>query len=78
MELRVARARTLIAAGVLLSRITYDAGFADQSHLTRRFKASMGMTPSAYARQIMAPTAAHDERDATSRRWTLALERAAG
>jgi AraC-like DNA-binding protein len=78
MELRVARARTLIAAGVLLSRIAYDAGFADQSHLTRRFKASMGMTPSAYARQIMAPTAAHDGRDTTLRRWTLAVDRAAG
>lgn len=52
MELRLARARSLIAAGVSPSHVTYDAGFADQSHLTRRFKRGTGMTPSCYARQL--------------------------
>jgi AraC-like DNA-binding protein len=53
MELRLARARTLLMAGVSPSRVTYDAGFADHSHLTRRFKRGTGMTPSCFARQLV-------------------------
>ena len=50
MQLRLALARTLVEAGEPLSSVAYDAGFADQSHLTRRFKQAFGVTPGAYAR----------------------------
>jgi len=55
MQLRLARARRLLAEGSSLSRATYDAGFADQSHLTRRFTAFYGLTPARFARQVGAP-----------------------
>jgi AraC-like DNA-binding protein len=56
MQLRLARARRLLAEGSPLSHVTYDAGFADQSHLTRRFRAFFGFTPAQYARQFTAPS----------------------
>jgi AraC-like DNA-binding protein len=49
MRLRLARAWRLITDGVSLSRTAYDAGFADQSHLTRRFADVFGVTPGRYA-----------------------------
>ena len=55
MQLRLARARRLLAEGLPLSHVTYDAGFADQSHLTRRFAAFYGLTPARFARQLAAP-----------------------
>jgi AraC-like DNA-binding protein len=57
MQLRLARARRLLADGSAISRATYDAGFSDQSHLTRRFIAFYGMTPARYARQVTSPLA---------------------
>ena len=56
MELRLARARTLLANGVRPSHAAYQSGFADQSHLTRRMRAAFGFTPAAYARQFSAPS----------------------
>jgi AraC-like DNA-binding protein len=58
MQLRLARARRLIADGHSLSYVTYEAGFADQSHLTRRFAAFFGLTPARFARQL-ATAASH-------------------
>jgi AraC-like DNA-binding protein len=55
MQLRLARARRLLAEGRPLSHVTYDAGFADQSHLTRRFKTFFDLTPARYARQVATP-----------------------
>lgn len=52
MQLRLARARRLIADGHALSYVTYESGFADQSHLTRRFAAFFGLTPARLARQL--------------------------
>jgi AraC-like DNA-binding protein len=52
MQLRLARARRLLAEGRPLSHVTYDAGFADQSHLTRRFAEFYGLTPARFARQL--------------------------
>jgi AraC-like DNA-binding protein len=49
--LRVARARTLLESGMAISRVAYAAGFSDQSHLTRRFKRVVGVTPGVYARR---------------------------
>jgi len=49
IQLRVARARVLIAAGVPLAEVATMTGFADQSHLTRLFKRVVGMPPGQYA-----------------------------
>ena len=51
-DLRVQRARELLAAGRPLSGVAYDTGFADQSHLTRCFKRAVGITPGAYQDQV--------------------------
>ena len=42
---RVARAQRLLATGAGLAEAAAGAGFADQSHFTRHFKAHMGLTP---------------------------------
>jgi AraC-like DNA-binding protein len=63
MQLRLARARRLLAEGRPLSWVTYEAGFADQSHLTRRFKSFYGFTPALYARQLAARAAVHQAPD---------------
>lgn len=49
-QLRLSRARHLIERGEPLSQVAFDVGFADQSHLTRRFKTLFGVTPGQYAR----------------------------
>ncbi|UXH79081.1 AraC family transcriptional regulator [Roseateles amylovorans] len=43
--LRLSAARTLIRAGIPLAQAASEVGFADQAHLTRRFKAAFGVTP---------------------------------
>lgn len=43
---RIARARQQIGQGRALAEVALDCGFVDQSHLTRRFKACTGVTPS--------------------------------
>ncbi|WP_119304815.1 AraC family transcriptional regulator [Dongia deserti] len=45
---RVARAQRLLAAGAGLAEAAAGAGFADQSHFTRHFKAHLGLTPGRY------------------------------
>jgi AraC-like DNA-binding protein len=52
MQLRLAYAWRMIVDGRPLSRATYDAGFADQSHLTRRFASTFGISPARYAREL--------------------------
>ena len=47
---RLALARTAIESGRPLARAAAEAGFADQSHLTRQFKRSYGLTPAVWAR----------------------------
>lgn len=47
---RVTRAADLIASSSMpLSAVAFQAGFADQSHLSRSFRAGTGLTPGAYA-----------------------------
>jgi AraC-like DNA-binding protein len=46
---RLVRAQTLIARGEPLSEVAVSTGFADQSHLTRRFSARFGLTPGRWA-----------------------------
>ena len=55
MQLRLAFAWRLIVDGRSLSHATYDAGFADQSHLTRRFASAFGLSPARYARELAIP-----------------------
>jgi AraC family transcriptional regulator, chemosensory pili system protein ChpD len=47
---RLKAARAAIARGEALSGVATDLGFADQSHLTRRFKAMYGVPPGVWAR----------------------------
>jgi len=46
---RLERVRAEIAHGASLADAAYAAGFADQSHMTRHFKARFGLTPGRYA-----------------------------
>jgi AraC-like DNA-binding protein len=49
-QIRVARAKSLIAASLPLAEVATAVGFSDQSHLNRHFKALVGVTPGQYAR----------------------------
>jgi AraC-like DNA-binding protein len=51
-ELRVARAKELLVAGADLAATGSAVGFADQSHFTRHFKRTTGLTPGRYARML--------------------------
>jgi AraC-like DNA-binding protein len=48
-QLRVGRAKQLLAAGMPLPQVAHVSGFSDQSHLTRQFKRLVGVTPGRYA-----------------------------
>jgi AraC-like DNA-binding protein len=45
---RVTEAQKRIRLGMPLASVALECGFADQSHLTRRFKGSVGVTPAAW------------------------------
>jgi len=47
-RLRVERAQALIREGVPPATAASEAGFYDQSHLSRHFKSMCGMTPGQY------------------------------
>lgn len=49
VQRRLQKARRLMAAGLALAEVAHAAGFADQSHLTRLFARTFGMTPGQYA-----------------------------
>ncbi len=44
-QVQVRRAKELLARGVPISAVAVDAGFCDQSHLSRVFKSFTGLTP---------------------------------
>jgi AraC-like DNA-binding protein len=46
---RLAVAREAIAAGGPLARVAAEMGFADQSHMTRHFTRTYGLTPGRWA-----------------------------
>ncbi len=48
-QVRVRKAKELLAKGRSLSAVAAETGFADQSHFTRRFKRLTGMTPGQYS-----------------------------
>ncbi len=49
---RIERARRLMRSGHPLSEVAVRAGFADQSHLTRMFKRTHGLTPGAWVKGV--------------------------
>lgn len=51
-QVRVARARELICAGVELSEVAQRVSFSDQSHLTREFRKVFGVPPGALSRGV--------------------------
>ncbi|MEW6439889.1 MAG: AraC family transcriptional regulator [bacterium] len=51
---RLGLAKSLIRQGHSLVRAAHEAGFADQSHMTRRFKAAYGVTPGQYRQALLA------------------------
>ncbi|KZE24959.1 AraC family transcriptional regulator [Crenobacter luteus] len=51
-QLRIARARGLLAQGVAPAEVAQRLGFADQSHLTRAFGRALGVTPAAYQKAL--------------------------
>jgi AraC-like DNA-binding protein len=48
-QIRVSRARRLLAQGMPPAQVAALVGFYDQSHLTRHFKRIVGVTPGQYA-----------------------------
>jgi AraC-like DNA-binding protein len=48
IQLRIARARMLLAQGFEVSYVAHETGFFDQSHLTKQFKRHVGVTPGSY------------------------------
>jgi AraC-like DNA-binding protein len=54
VQVRLAHARRLLAEGQAASWVAYECGFADQSHLNRRFKECHGLTPGAFQIQYQA------------------------
>lgn len=54
VQCRLARVRRCIALGQTLADAALDAGFADQSHMTRHFVRCMGYSPGAYAQAVRA------------------------
>jgi AraC-like DNA-binding protein len=52
VDYRINRARDLLRAGVAPSDVALRCGFADQAHLTRLFKARLGVTPGQYRRAL--------------------------
>jgi AraC-like DNA-binding protein len=50
-NLRVMHAKRMIRTGTALAEVAYAVGYCDQSHLNRRFKKIVGVTPSQYAQR---------------------------
>jgi AraC-like DNA-binding protein len=49
---RIKRARLLLERGEPISRAALATGFADQAHLHRHFKRTLGITPAAYVARV--------------------------
>jgi AraC-like DNA-binding protein len=48
LEIRIEHAKTMLTRGVSIADVAHEAGFADQSHLTRHFRRRTGLTPKRY------------------------------
>lgn len=56
VQVRVAAARRLLAAGLPGAQVAVETGFADQSHMIRHFRRVVGATPGVYARAAALPS----------------------
>ena len=52
IQVRVRRARQMLNRGSSIAQCALEAGFADQSHLTRHFKRVLGITPGQYRNSV--------------------------
>lgn len=52
VQLRVEKAKHLLARGHSIVDAALETGFTDQSHLTRHFKTKLGIPPGIYRRQL--------------------------
>ena len=48
VQMRVTRAKKLLVAGMAIAEVAAETGFTDQSHLTKHFKRTVGVTPGQY------------------------------
>jgi AraC-like DNA-binding protein len=55
LQRRVRLARRLLAAGKAPAEASIEAGFADQSHMTRAFTRQLGVTPARYRAVVYGP-----------------------
>lgn len=55
LRLRIDHAASLLADGDTIAGAAAEAGFSDQSHMTRHFKRALGMTPREYVRSAGQP-----------------------
>lgn len=55
LQRRIRLARRLLAAGRDLVQASVDAGFADQSHMTRAFVRQLGISPARYRQVVAGP-----------------------
>ncbi|WP_162561136.1 AraC family transcriptional regulator [Methylobacterium terrae] len=53
IQLRVEAAKRLLDSGLAPADVALEVGFADQSHLTRRFKDLVGTSPGRYQRAML-------------------------
>jgi AraC-like DNA-binding protein len=53
-SVRIRHAQRLLATGKPLAEVAAEVGFSSQSHMTRRFKKIIGVTPGQYAQQVRA------------------------
>ncbi len=61
LDLRVRAAKKRLAQGDSPAYVALETGFFDQSHLTRRFRALVGLTPGQYAAAFGPPSDPDDE-----------------
>ncbi len=52
IQLRINQAKAHLQAGETIAEVAAATGFSDQSHLTRRFKRIVGVTPGQYVTSI--------------------------
>ena len=57
VQMRVTRAKKLLVAGMPIAEVAAETGFTDQSHLTKHFKRTVGVTPGQYIKGYKSRTA---------------------
>jgi AraC-like DNA-binding protein len=52
VQLRLAAACEFLAQGARIANVAHDCGFADQSHLSRKFREAYGLAPATWAAMV--------------------------